>query len=263
MTASMHTPNNTTSNSPSNISSTAPSTVPLVAPISEPALAQAHHDASNPVQGLIVMDIDATVIDEEVIDQLALQAGVFDQVAPITARAMRGELDFEQALRERVALLKGLPSSIFTQVYRTLHPTYGVRELITTAHRHGFKVGVVSGGFHEVADMLVEDLQIDICYANRLEVQDGVLTGKLLGEIVTKTRKLETLRSWAQQCGLDMSRTVAIGDGANDIPMITAAGVGIAFCAKPKTRKAAPYAIDTRDLMLAWEIITKHLPLEQ
>lgn len=216
---------------------------------------------SNTVEGLIVMDIDATVIDEEVIDQLAMVAGVEDQVAPITAQAMRGELDFEEALRHRVSLLRGLPSSVFAQVYRTLHPTHGVRELIETAHQHGFKVGVVSGGFHEVADMLVRDLHIDYCLAHRLEVANGVLTGNVTGDIVTKTRKQQMLSTWAQECGLSMDRTVAIGDGANDIPMILSAGVGIAFCAKPKTRASAPFAIDTRDLMLAWPIIAEKLRL--
>lgn len=214
---------------------------------------------SNTVEGLIVMDIDATVIDEEVIDQLAMVAGVEDQVAPITAQAMRGELDFEEALRHRVSLLRGLPSSVFAQVYLTLHPTHGVRELIETAHQHGFKVGVVSGGFHEVADMLVRDLHIDYCLAHRLEVANGVLTGNVTGDIVTKTRKQQMLSTWAQECGLSMDRTVAIGDGANDIPMILSAGVGIAFCAKPKTRASAPFAIDTRDLMLAWPIIAQKL----
>lgn len=214
---------------------------------------------SNTVVGLIVMDIDATVIDEEVIDQLAMVAGVEDQVAPITAQAMRGELDFEEALRHRVSLLRGLPSSVFAQVYRTLHPTHGVRELIETAHQHGFKVGVVSGGFHEVADMLVRDLHIDYCLAHRLEVANGVLTGNVTGDIVTKTRKQQMLSTWAQECGLSMNRTVAIGDGANDIPMILSAGVGIAFCAKPKTRASAPFAIDTRNLMLAWPIIAQKL----
>lgn len=214
---------------------------------------------SNTVEGLIVMDIDATVIDEEVIDQLAMVAGVEDQVAPITAQAMRGELDFEEALRHRVSLLRGLPSSVFAQVYRTLHPTHGVRELIETAHQHGFKVGVVSGGFHEVADMLVRDLHIDYCLAHRLEVANGVLTGNITGDIVTKTRKQQMLSTWAQERGLSMDRTVAIGDGANDIPMILSAGVGIAFCAKPKTRASAPFAIDTRDLMLAWPIIAQKL----
>lgn len=214
---------------------------------------------SNTVEGLIVMDIDATVIDEEVIDQLAMVAGVEERVAPITAQAMRGELDFEEALRHRVSLLRGLPSSVFAQVYRTLHPTHGVRELIETAHQHGFKVGVVSGGFHEVADMLVRDLHIDYCLAHRLEVANGVLTGNITGDIVTKTRKQQMLSTWAQECGLSMDRTVAIGDGANDIPMILSAGVGIAFCAKPKTRASAPFAIDTRDLMLAWPIIAQKL----
>lgn len=209
------------------------------------------------VRGLIVMDIDATLIDEEVIDELARVAGVEDQVAPITAQAMRGELDFEEALRHRVALLQGLPVSVFQDVFARLHPTHGVRELIATAHAHGWKVGVVSGGFHEVADLLVQELHLDCCLANRLGVSQGLLTGTLSGPVVTKTLKEQTLRAWAAQYGVDMEHTVAIGDGANDIPMILAAGIGIAFCAKPKTAMAAPYAITARDLMLAWDIIAQ------
>ena len=135
--------------------------------------------------------------------------------------------------------------------------TPGALELIRTAHERGWKVGVVSGGFHEVADRIVEAAGIDYCLANRLEVQNGKLTGKLAAEIVTRERKLEALRSWAHELGLPMSQTVAMGDGANDIPMIQAAGTGIAFCAKPKVRAAAPFAINERNLMLAMDIILR------
>lgn len=204
---------------------------------------------------LIVMDIDSTLINEEVIDLLGEEAGVGARVAQITERAMRGELDFRQALEERVGLLAGLDKSVFNRAFARVTFTPGALELVEAAHARGWKVGVVSGGFHEVADRIVVAAGIDYCLANRLEVVDGHLTGRLAAEIVTKERKLEALRTWAAELGLSMSQTVAMGDGANDIPMIQAAGTGIAFCAKPKTQAAAPHHIDERNLMLALPII--------
>ena len=204
---------------------------------------------------LIVMDIDSTLINEEVIDLLGEEAGVGEQVAEVTERAMRGELDFKQALEERVALLAGLDEEVFERTFARVTFTPGALDLIAGAHARGWKVGVVSGGFHEVADRIVEAAGIDFCLANRLEVADGKLTGKLASDIVTKESKLIKLLDWAVECGVDMMHTVAIGDGANDIPMIQAAGTGIAFCAKPKTREAAPYHIDERDLMKVFDIL--------
>ena len=219
---------------------------------------------------LIVMDIDSTLINQEVIDLLGEEAGVGEQVAKITERAMRGELDFKQALEERVGLLAGLDESVFERTFERVTFTPGALELVRSAHSKGWKVGVVSGGFHEVADKIVANRSfqgfankigaaagIDFCLANRLEVVDGKLTGKLAADIVTKESKLIQLLDWAVECGVDMAHTVAIGDGANDIPMIQAAGTGIAFCAKPKTREAAPFAIDERNLMLAMDIILR------
>lgn len=206
---------------------------------------------------LIVMDIDSTLINEEVIDLLGEEAGVGEQVAAITERAMRGEIDFKQALEERVGLLAGLGQEVFDRTFERVTFTPGALELVQTAHARGWKVGVVSGGFHEVADRIVEAASIDYCLANRLEVVDGKLTGKLAADIVTRERKLEVLRSWAYELSLPLSQTVAMGDGANDIPMIQAAGTGIAFCAKPKTREAAPFTIDERNLMLAMDIILR------
>lgn len=207
--------------------------------------------------GLIVMDIDSTLINEEVIDLLGEEAGVGEQVARVTERAMRGELDFREALNERVGLLAGLDESVFDRTFARVTFTPGALELVAEAHSRGWKVGVVSGGFHEVADRIVAAAGIDYCLANKLEVADGKLTGKLASEVVTKERKLESLRAWAAELGLGMEATVAMGDGANDIPMILAAGTGIAFCAKPKTRDAAPFHIDERNLMLAWSIIDR------
>ncbi len=204
---------------------------------------------------LIVMDIDSTLINQEVIDLLGEEAGAGEQVARVTERAMRGELDFRQALTERVALLAGLDEGVFDRTYARVTFTPGARELVAAAHARGWRVGVVSGGFHEVADPIVAAAGIDYCLANRLEVVDGRLTGRLATQIVTKERKLEALCGWAAELGIPMGQTVAIGDGANDIPMILAAGVGIAFCAKPKVRSAAPRHIDERDLMLALDVI--------
>ena len=184
--------------------------------------------------GLLVMDVDSTLIDEEVIDELGVVAGCGEEIAGVTARAMRGELEFCDALRARVALLEGLPISVFDTVHDKLHFTKGALELIDT--------------LHEVVDMLAAEGHIDYWIANRLEVADGCLTGKVLGEIVSKTVKLHALQTWADRLGIPMSQTVAVGDGANDIPMIQAAGLGLAFCAKPKTQLAADKAINDRDL---------------
>ena len=211
------------------------------------------------VNGLIVMDIDSTLINEEVIDLLGEEAGVGEKVAQITERAMRGELDFRQALAERVGLLAGLDGEVFERTFARVTFTPGALELVEEAHGRGWKVGVVSGGFHEVADRIVAAAGIDYCLANRLEVEGGKLTGRLASEVVTKERKLESLEAWAAELGLCREQTVAMGDGANDIPMILAAGTGIAFCAKPKTRDAAPFHIDERDLMLAWPIIDREV----
>ena len=211
------------------------------------------------VNGLIVMDIDSTFINEEVIDLLGEEAGVGEKVAQITERAMRGELDFRQALAERVGLLAGLDGEVFERTFARVTFTPGALELVEEAHGRGWKVGVVSGGFHEVADRIVAAAGIDYCLANRLEVEGGKLTGRLASEVVTKERKLESLEAWAAELGLCREQTVAMGDGANDIPMILAAGTGIAFCAKPKTRDAAPFHIDERDLMLAWPIIDREV----
>lgn len=198
--------------------------------------------------GLLVMDVDSTLIDEEVIDELGAAAGVGEQIASVTAKAMNGELDFREALRARVALLEGLSTTIFDEVYHRIHFTHGAIELIDILHAHGWKVGVVSGGFHEVVDRLAADAHLDYWIANRLETEDNRLTGRVLGDVVTKDVKLASLRAWAASMGIPMAQTVAIGDGANDLPMIHAAGLGVAFCAKPKVQEEAPHRLNERDL---------------
>lgn len=200
------------------------------------------------VKGLLVMDVDSTLIMEEGIDLLGEEAGVGAQVAAITERAMRGELDFEAALRERVGLLKGLPEDIFARIAERIHFTPGAEDLVKELHKRGYKVGLVSGGFHETVDRLAEQLGIDYVKANRLEIQQGILTGQVLGEIVTKDTKLAMLKAWAAENKLELNQTIAMGDGANDLPMIQAAGIGIAFMAKPIVREQAPYQIQECNL---------------
>ena len=199
------------------------------------------------VKGLLVMDVDSTLVQEEVIDLLGEEAGVGQEVAEITERAMRGELDFRQALNERVATLKGLPESIFDKVYARIHFNKGAKKLVDKLHARGFKVGLVSGGFHETVDRLAAEAGIDYVKANHLEV--------VYGEIVTKDVKVAKLKDWAAENGLELSQTIAMGDGANDLPMIKTAGIGIAFCAKPIVREQAPYQITEPDLYKVIEIL--------
>lgn len=201
------------------------------------------------------MDVDSTLIMEEGIDLLGEEAGVGEQVATITERAMRGELDFEEALRERVALLKGLPVTVFDRIMEKIHFTPGAADLVAELKNRGYKVAVVSGGFHETVDRLAVQLELDYVRANRLEVVDGFLTGRVLGEIVTKDTKRACLEAWAAENGLALSQTIAMGDGANDLPMIQRAGIGVAFCAKPIVQEQAPYRINEKNLYKLLEIL--------
>lgn len=207
------------------------------------------------VKGLLVMDVDSTLIMEEGIDLLGEEAGVGQQVAAITERAMRGELDFEAALRERVSLLEGLPETIFSQLAEKIHFTPGAKKLVDELHERSYKVGLVSGGFHETVDRLAEKLGIDYVKANRLESKNGFLTGRVLGEIVSKDTKVQILKEWAQDNNLELNQTIAMGDGANDLPMIQTAGIGIAFNAKPIVREQAPYQINVYDLHQVIDIL--------
>jgi phosphoserine phosphatase len=207
------------------------------------------------IKGLLVMDVDSTLIQEEGIDLLGEIAGSGPEISDITNRAMNGELDFEAALTARVSLLKGLPETVFETLRQQIHFTKGARELVDRLHASGWRVGVVSGGFHETVDGLAKELGIDYVRANHLEVVSGKLTGRVSGEIVTKAVKLASLKSWAAELGLELSQTVAIGDGANDLPMILASGIGIAFNAKPVVRAQASYQINQPNLALALDVI--------
>ena len=205
--------------------------------------------------GLLVMDVDSTLIDQEVIELLAEHAGAREQVAEVTARAMRGELDFAASLRERVAALAGVPRRVLTQVRDEVRLTPGARDLIASLHARGCRVGVVSGGFEEVVAPMARRLGIDHVAANRLEVSGGVLTGRVLGRVVDREEKVRRLRTWAEGDGVPMERTVAVGDGANDLGMITTAGLGVAFCAKPIVVERADAAVHVRDLTAVLDLL--------
>jgi phosphoserine phosphatase len=195
-------------------------------------------------QRLVVMDVDSTVIQDEVIELFAAHAGCEAEVAEITAAAMRGELDFTQSLHARVALLAGLDVSVADKVRAEVRLTPGARTLIRTLKRLGYQVGVVSGGFTQVTDDLKERLGLDFAAANTLEIADGKFTGRVTGPIVDRAGKARHLRSFAEQAGVPLSQTVAIGDGANDLDMLNAAGLGVAFNAKPVVRQAADAAVN-------------------
>ncbi|WP_314172956.1 phosphoserine phosphatase SerB [Streptomyces winkii] len=195
-------------------------------------------------QRLVVMDVDSTLIQDEVIELFAAHAGCEDEVAEVTARAMRGELDFEQSLHARVALLKGLDVSVVDKVRKDVRLTPGARTLVRTLKRLGYQVGIVSGGFTQVTDALQEELGLDFAAANTLEVVDGKLTGRVTGDIVDREGKARLLRRFASEAGVPLAQTVAIGDGANDLGMLNAAGLGVAFNAKPLVREAAHTAVN-------------------
>ncbi|WP_033438459.1 phosphoserine phosphatase SerB [Saccharothrix sp. NRRL B-16314] len=192
---------------------------------------------------LVVFDVDSTLIQGEVIEMLAAHVGVEPQVKEITDRAMAGELDFTESLRQRVALLAGLDESVLDEVAESLELTPGARTTIRTLKRLGFRCGVVSGGFTRVIQRLVDDLALDFCAANELEVVDGKLTGRVVGDVVDRAAKAVALRRFADEQGITLAQTVAVGDGANDIDMLGAAGLGIAFNAKPALREVADTAL--------------------
>lgn len=194
---------------------------------------------------LICFDCDSTLITGEVIEMLAAHAGREEEVAAVTERAMRGELDFEESLRERVKTLAGLDASVIDEVARDIKLTPGARTTISTLKRLGYKTAVVSGGFIQVLEGLAEELGLDYVRANTLEIVDGKLTGSVLGKVVDRKSKAEFLKEFAEDSGLEMHQTVAVGDGANDIDMISTAGLGIAFNAKPALRDVADTSVNS------------------
>ena len=207
------------------------------------------------VKGLCVMDVDGTLILEEVIDLLGREAGREEEISLITSRAMRGELDFETSLRERVALLKGLPDSVFDTVFNSIHLSPNAQKFISILQKNGILVGLVSGGFIPIVDRLAKSLGIAHFSANQLEVKDGLLTGKLVGQIISPEVKKETLEQWRKELKLSKERTIAIGDGANDLFMLKSAGLGIAFCGKEVLKKEIPNHVDKRDFLKVLPLI--------
>jgi phosphoserine phosphatase len=204
---------------------------------------------------LVVFDVDSTLINEEAIELLAEHSGNRERVAEITERSMRGEIDFTTSLVERVATLKGLPVSVLEETSKSLNPTVGAKALIGEIHARGGKVAAVSGGFIQLLDGLRQGLSLDYAMANTLGVQDGLLTGEVVGELINREAKAKYLESWASENGLELSQTIAIGDGANDLGMMAKAGLSVAFCAKPVVRESADVVIDERDLSKAIELL--------
>ncbi|HEU0190804.1 MAG TPA: phosphoserine phosphatase SerB [Mycobacterium sp.] len=188
---------------------------------------------------LIVFDVDSTLVQGEVIEMLAARAGAAEKVAAVTEAAMRGELDFAESLHQRVATLAGLPASVVDEVAGELELTPGARTTLRTLQRLGFRCGVVSGGFRQVIAPLADELKLDFVAANELEIVDGKLTGRVVGRVIDRAGKAQALRDFAEQARVAMEQTVAVGDGANDIDMLAAAGLGVAFNAKPVVREVA------------------------
>ncbi len=193
---------------------------------------------------LIVMDVDSTLIQGEVIELLAAHAGCAEEVARVTEDAMRGKLDFEESLRQRVSLLRGLDASTIEKVREEIQLTPGARTLVRTLKRLGYELGIVSGGFTQITDVLVERLGLDYSAANTLEIVDGKLTGGLVGPVIDRKGKATTLKRFAAEAGVPLEQTVAVGDGANDLDMLQAAGLGVAFNAKPVVRQQADTSVN-------------------
>lgn len=206
-------------------------------------------------RGLCVLDVDGTLIEEEVIDLLGKEADCEKEVAQLTIHAMRGELDFEESLRKRVSLLEGLSLDVFERLYSQIHLSKNAKHFIKFLQEHDIEVGLVSGGFTTIVERLATELGIKLIAANRLEAKDGLLTGKLEGEIITREVKEETLIRWVKELDLPIEKTIAIGDGANDLAMLQRAGLGVAFCAKEYLKNKIPHHIDERDFAKVMELI--------
>jgi phosphoserine phosphatase len=193
---------------------------------------------------LVVMDVDSTLVQGEVIEMLAERAGCLEEVAAVTTAAMHGDLDFAESLTRRVALLEGLDAGALDDVYDNLLLTPGARTLVRTLKRLGYRFAIVSGGFSQITDRLAAELGIDFAAANELEIVDGRLTGRIVGPVVDRQGKAEALRRFAAEVGVSPAATVAVGDGANDLDMLAAAGLGVAFNAKPVVQQAADTTVN-------------------
>ena len=209
----------------------------------------------NKARGLCVLDVDGTLIEEEVIDLLGKEAECENEVALLTAQAMRGELDFEESLRKRVSLLQGLSVDKFEHLYTQVHFSKNAQEFVKILQKHDIEVGLVSGGFIPIVERLAKDLGISLFAANQLEIRDGHLTGNLVGPIIRREVKKETLVRWADELEVPIDRTIAIGDGANDLAMLKRAGIGIGFCAKEIVKEEIPLQIEERDLTKVLKLI--------
>jgi phosphoserine phosphatase len=198
---------------------------------------------------LVVLDVDSTLIQQEVIELLANRVGVMPQVKQITDLAMAGELDFEESLVKRVSLLKGLSADVFAEVRKEIEFTPGARELVAAVHSLGGRVGAVSGGFSQVLDGLAEEIGLDYWLANELEISSGLLTGSIVGSVVDAQSKSSALKMWAKDAGISLDKTIAVGDGANDIEMLQAAGLAIGFRPKEVLRKHADFVIEENSLL--------------
>ena len=207
------------------------------------------------INGLCVLDVDGTLIEEEVIDLLGKEAECEEEVALLTAQAMRGELDFEASLKSRVSLLEGLSINVFDKIYHELHLSKNAAQFIKVLQENQIEVGLVSGGFTTIVERLAKDLGISLYTANQLEIRDDHLTENLIGPIISGEVKEERLIRWAEELQVPFDRTIAIGDGANDLKMLKSAGLGIAFCAKDIVKKEINLQIDERDFEKVLEMI--------
>ena len=209
----------------------------------------------NKARGLCVLDVDGTLIEEEVIDLLGKEAECEKEVALLTAQAMRGELDFEASLKRRVSLLKGLSINVFDRIYHDLHLSINAAKFIEVLQENQIEVGLVSGGFTTIVERLAKDLGISLYTANQLEIRDDHLTGNLIDPIISREVKEERLIRWAKELQVPFERTIAIGDGANDLKMLKRAGLGVAFCAKDIVNKEINIQVDERDFGKVLEMI--------
>ena len=207
------------------------------------------------IKGLCILDVDGTLIEEEVIDLLGKEAECENEVALLTVQAMRGELDFEESLRKRVSLLQGLSVDIFDKIYHELHLSKNAAQFINTLQKNQIEVGLVSGGFIPIVERLAKDLGISLFAANQLEIRGGHLTGNLIGPLINREVKEETFIRWADELKVPIERTIAIGDGANDLAMLKKAGIGIGFCAKEIVKEEIPLQIEDRDLTKVLNLI--------